>query len=277
MLVRRSVVLFACLTVVASVAPAVAGSPPSRLACSAGTTPGGDWPAYGHDLLNSRTQGGEHVLSAANVSRLAASWTFDTSVATHGLDQSVFNGTPIEADGCLFAASTGGFVYALNAADGTVAWQRRFTVPTAGLGGVFVGGPVLDDGRVIVYVNRDSGPYLAALDEHTGAVLWTSAPVYSYPAGYTNATPQVFGGVVFAGFSPPEGDPKGTGGFALLDARTGQLLTVTPTIPAADVQKGYAGGGIWSTPAYDPTGRYAYVGAGNPFSRTMEHQNVNAI
>lgn len=275
--VRRTLVLLTCLSVVAAGAPAVAGSPASQPACSARTTPGGDWPAYGHDPLNSRTQDAEHAISAANVGQLAASWTFDTSAATKGIDQSVFNGTPAEANGCLFAASTGGFVYALNAADGTVAWQRRFAVPTPGLGGVFVGGPVVADGRVLVFVDRDSGPYLAALDEHTGDVLWTSAPVYTYPGGYTNATPQVFGGVIFAGFSPPEGDPKGVGGFALLDAKSGQVLTVTPTIPADDVKKGYAGGGIWSTPAFDPTSRYAYIGAGNPFSKTMEHQNVNAI
>ncbi|MDX6217671.1 MAG: hypothetical protein QOG99_3255 [Frankiales bacterium] len=277
MLTRRSIVLLASLSLLATGAPAATASRPQPAACSAGAAAGGDWPAYGHDALNSRTQDAEHLLSPANVGQLAASWVFDTAATTNGADQSVFNGTPTEADGCLFAASTGGFVYALNASDGKVVWQRQFTVPTAGLGGVFVGGPVVDHGRVIVYVDRDSGPYLAALDEHTGEVLWTSAPVYSYPGGYTNATPQVFGGLVFAGFSPPEGDPKGVGGFALLDATSGALLKVTSTIPAEDAKQGYAGGGIWSTPAYDAATRYAYVGAGNPYSRNLEHKNVNAI
>jgi outer membrane protein assembly factor BamB len=211
------------------------------------------------------------------VGGLTAAWTFDTARSTNGADQGAFNGTPVEADGCLFAASTAGYVYALNDADGTLAWKRSFTVPTPGFGGAFVGGPVVNDGRVIVFVNRASSPYLAALDEHTGALLWVSDPVYTYPGGYTNATPQVFDGVVFAGFSPPEGDPKGVGGFALLDAPTGAVLTVTPTIPPGDVEKGFAGGGLWSTPAFDPQTRYAYIGAGNPFSKTVEDPNVNAI
>src|SRR4051812_39213323 len=270
-------VLFACTGVAVTAVPSLAAPRPAGLACAPQVTPGGDWPSYGHDQFNSRTQTDEHSISPATVGSLAAAWTFDTATATDGADQSVFNGTPVEADGCLFAASTGGFVYAIDAGGGNVLWRHQFVVPTAGAGGVFVGGPAIDNGRVIVFVNRDSGPYLSALDEHTGAVVWTSAPIYTYPGGYTNATPQVFAGVVVAGFSPPEGDPSGVGGFALLDAASGRIITVTPTIPAADVRKGYAGGGIWSTPAFDPATGYAYVGAGNPFSRTVEHKNVNAI
>jgi polyvinyl alcohol dehydrogenase (cytochrome) len=275
----RSAVLLAVLCAVAAASPslAVTRSASSPAACAAAPAAGGDWPSYGHDPHNTRTQPAEHTIGAANVGQLAAAWTFDTARATGGADQGVFNGTPIESAGCLFAASTGGFVYALNANTGKVTWHRQFTVPTAGAGGVFVGGPALDNGRVIVLVNKDSGPYLVALDQHTGHTLWQSASIFSYPGGYTNATPQVFDGVVIAGFSPPEGDPRGVGGVALLDAATGQILTVTPTIPASDVRKGYAGGGIWSTPAFDPATGYAYVGAGNPFSRTVEHRNVNAI
>jgi outer membrane protein assembly factor BamB len=87
----------------------------------------------------------------------------------------------------------------------------------------------------------------------------------------------VAGGVVFMGYSPPEGDSSSQGGFALLDAATGRILKVTPTIPPADQAKGYAGGGLWSTPAYDPATGYAYIGAGNPNSKQMEHPNTNAI
>jgi outer membrane protein assembly factor BamB len=276
MRIARSAVLLAGLTVVAAATPSLAATRPQP-ACSAAPAAGGDWPSYGHDASNTRTQSAEHAISAANVDRLAPAWTFDTAKATNGADQGAFNGTPLESGGCLFAASTAGHVYALNATTGKVRWHRHFTVSLAGGGGVFVGGPALYRGRVIVLVNQDSAPYLIALDKHTGKTAWKSAPIYQYPSGYTNATPQVFGGVVVAGFSPPEGDPNGVGGVALLDAATGQIIHVTPTIPAADVKKGYAGGGIWSTPAYDEATHYAYVGAGNPFSRTVEHKNTNAI
>jgi outer membrane protein assembly factor BamB len=51
----------------------------------------------------------------------------------------------------------------------------------------------------------------------------------------------------------------------------------TPTISVADQKKGYAGGGLWSTPAYDPKAKYLYWGAANPNSKTIEHDHTNAI
>src|SRR5207302_1630011 len=40
---------------------------------------------------------------------------------------------------------------------------------------------------------------------------------------------------------------------------------------------GYAGGGLWSTPAYDPTSKYLYWGAGNPNSKTKQYKTTDAI
>jgi hypothetical protein len=94
---------------------------------------------------------------------------------------------------------------------------------------------------------------------------------------YTNASPIVAGGLVVAGCSPPEGDPTATGGFSLIDARTGAIVKTTPAIPAADHAKGYSGGGLWSTPAYDPATHYLYFGAGNPSSKDKQHPNTDAI
>ena len=42
-------------------------------------------------------------------------------------------------------------------------------------------------------------------------------------------------------------------------------------------EEGYAGGGLWSTPAYDPTTKYAYWGAGNPNSKTKQYRTTDAI
>jgi hypothetical protein len=54
-------------------------------------------------------------------------------------------------------------------------------------------------------------------------------------------------------------------------------INVSPAIPPADQAQGYAGAGLWSTPAYDPATRYLYWGAGNPFSKTKQHPNTDAI
>jgi hypothetical protein len=161
---------------------------------------------------------------------------------------------------------------------------------------------VVGAGRVYVLVNAvaDStstkGPFLVALDEHNGRELWRSAPLSTWTGSYTNATPTYIPSsdgsnpVVLAGWSPAEGDPYGQGGFAVIDAVTGHTVKTTYTIPVAEQaapgvdatqpgneNKVYAGGGIWSSPAYDPETGYAYVGASNPYSKQYEHPNTNAV
>ncbi|MGZ6706543.1 MAG: outer membrane protein assembly factor BamB family protein, partial [Solirubrobacteraceae bacterium] len=237
--------------------------------------PGGEWPSYGHDPANTRTQPAEHELGPAAAPGLTAAWTFSTASA--GDSSSAFDSTPVVAGGCVFAASTGGYVYALDAATGRKVWQSHVAVATAGLGGTFVGAPALRGHTVIYLVDAQDAPYAIAFDRSTGAVVWRSDPVVAKAGYYTNASAIVANGLLFFGYSAPEGDPHGVGGFGLLDADSGAIVKVTPTIPQSDQDKGYAGGGLWSTPAYDPGTKYAYIGAGNPSSKTMEHPNTNAI
>jgi Pyrrolo-quinoline quinone coenzyme C-terminus. len=54
-------------------------------------------------------------------------------------------------------------------------------------------------------------------------------------------------------------------------------VKTTPTIPPAAQAEGYAGGGLWSTPAYDPSTKYLYWGAGNPNSKTKQYRTTDAI
>src|SRR5205807_3514506 len=124
----------------------------------------------------------------------------------------------------------------------------------------------------------DNGPYVSALDESTGTPRWRSHSIATFSGDYTNASPIVMpvsggpaGGsgsrVVFAGFSPVEGSSKGQGGFALVSADTGAIVTTTFTVPLQDQAKGFGGGGIWSTPAFDPATVFAYLGTGNRYSK----------
>jgi outer membrane protein assembly factor BamB len=205
---------------------------------------------------------------------LEPAWVFST--ATTG-DATSLQSTPVVAGGCAFVGSTGGVAYGIDAVTGTTVWQTKLEAPNPGLGGAIVGAPAVSGKAVIFLVSELDAPYAIALDRSNGNVLWRSAPVVTDPGTYTNASAVVAGGVLFMGFSAPEGDSTAQGGFALLDAATGRILRVTPTIPPADQARGYAGGGLWSTPAYDPASGYAYIGAGNPFSRQREHPNTNAI
>lgn len=241
--------------------------------------PGGNWPSYGQNPYNTRTQAAETTINAGNAGNLAARWVFSLSSAG---DSGSLNSTPVVTDGCVFLTGGGGGIYAVDPASGKLIWKHDVTVVNAGLGGGIVGGVAVSEGRVYALINESgdgaaAGPYVIALNEHTGTPVWKSKPIATGSGYYTNATPQVIGDVVFAGYSPPEGDSTGQGGFALVDTEDGDVVRNTPTISPADQAQGFAGGGIWSTPAWDPHTGFAYVGAGNPYSKDREDVHTNAI
>jgi polyvinyl alcohol dehydrogenase (cytochrome) len=251
-----------------------APSPALAVPPCAASPGGGSWPSYGRDLANTRTQPVTQGIGPSRVPGLAPAWVFSTDSTGDGTG---FDATPVVDGGCAFIGSYGGYAYAVDAGSGKLVWQRKLDIPNPGYGGGVVGSAAVYGSSVIFLVNNDGGPYAIALDRSTGAVKWRSAPFVAQPGYYTNASPIVANGLVVAGYSGAEGDPTSTGGFALLDAGTGATVKVTPTIPPADQAKGYGGGGMWSTPAYDPATKYAYWGSGNPSSKQREHPNVNAI
>lgn len=233
----------------------------SGTSCGSPVHAGGEWMTYGHDAANSRSQAAAGGVAAAHVPSLSAAWVFST--AAQGDSSGSLQSTPIVANGCVFLGSASGVVYALNETTGAVLRRHQVAAPSPGLGGAIVGAPAVSGGRVYVLVDQTSAPYAVALDEHTGSQIWRSAPVDTYPGSYTNASAALYQGLLFFGYSPPEGDPGGSGGWALLNTTTGAIVNNTTAIPPADRAKGFGGGGIWSTPAFDRNG-YAYVGAGNP-------------
>jgi polyvinyl alcohol dehydrogenase (cytochrome) len=245
------------------------------------TNVGGSWPMYGHDVANTRTQPEASGLGPSAVPGLAPLWTFSTSSTGDGTG---FNSTPVVSDGCVFAGSFGGVAYALDAKTGHVLWQRKLEAPNPGSGGAIVGAAAIDGGSVVFLVDEFVAPYAIALDRSTGAVVWKSAPFAppltssaAQAGSYTNSSPVLANGFIAAGYSPPEGDPTATGGFSLINARTGEVVKTTPTIPPEAQAEGYSGGGMWSTPAYDPATKYLYWGAGNPNSKTKQYRTTDAI
>jgi glucose dehydrogenase len=267
----------ALLTVLCVCAGPAAGA---AAPCTASTT-GGDWPMYGHDLANTRTQTDEHGLGPTAAANLTPAWVFSTGSTGDG---SQLTTTPVVSDGCVFIGSFNGYVYGLDASTGHAVWQRKLDAPDPGSGGVIVGAAAVYGREVIFLINEFNAPYAIALDRSTGAVIWRSAafaPQLSTSAAqagsYTNASPIIANGFVVAGYSPPEGDSTAAGGFSLIDAATGALVKTTPTVSPADQANGYSGGGLWSTPAYDPSTGYLYWGAGNPSSKDKQDPNTDAI
>jgi hypothetical protein len=265
--------------------------------CGAHRHAGGEWPVSGHDLHNTRDQAAEHLIGAGNVWQLRQAWHFDTGNKS-GLfgipprEYGEINSTPIVAFGCVYLGTAADAaesfnVFALNADSGELVWKQHVATTAIGNGGAIVGSPVVSGLRLIVLVNQlgngatadpqsgTVGPYLVAFDRRDGKPLWRSAPIVTGMGYYTNATPTIERGVVVAGFSSVEGDPHGQGGVALLDERTGAILKWVYTVPSEDWAAGYAGGGVWTTPAADDG--YVYYGVGNPSSKQIEHAQTNAI
>lgn len=266
---RRLLPVLACAVLAAPGSLLVASAAQSSAGPCSATDPGGAWATYGHDPSNTRTQPAETTLTAARAATLHAAWT----VTTAGALQS----TPIVSGGCVYLTTSTGQVYAVSAATGTVVWQK--TIPVAvpsGTGGALPGAPAVVDGRVFVLAADTGQPFAEALDAQTGNLLWRSKPVTTQAGSYTNASAAVYKHVLVFGYSTAEGVDGGQGGVSLLDTRTGAILADVPTIPLADQAKGYAGGGVWSTAAFDRAG-FAYVGAGNPDSKSLEHPHTNAI
>jgi polyvinyl alcohol dehydrogenase (cytochrome) len=247
--------------------------------CAKAAHAGGDWPMYGHDLSNTRTQPKEKLIGRTTAPLLAPAWTFAAHDAGGNGD---FTGTPVVAGGCLYMASNRGWVFAANADDGKTVWATKLPTGTAN-NSVAVSG-----GRVYVAVSHVGAPYLAALDARTGKLLWR-AVLDGQPGSDAYGSPMVYDGVVVIGVSGGSaelGDEADRyafqGSFSLVDAKTGKVLRKTWTIRPPDRNRekpknDYAGAGVWSTAAIDPAARVAYMGTANPFKPQAQHKNADAV
>jgi outer membrane protein assembly factor BamB len=260
-----------------------------------GVHPGGEWRTYGKDLDNTRVQHAETEIGPDEAATLEPVWTVDT--AALGAPGDV-TGTPVVADGCVFFGTNGGWVLAVNADTGALVWKtaapRGGRVPqsVAVVDGVVyasvTGPPPTASGEEAV------GPYVMALDEVTGTVLWatqglddqTGSDLYGSPIPFDATDNGLDDPVLFAGLSgwgaesdfSPTGELRYAydGSFVLLDALTGATLEHTFVI-ADDDTDAHAGCGIWSTPAVDLDAGIAYVGTSNPFRPESEHERCNAL
>jgi len=266
-----------------------------------GVHPGGDWRMYGHDQSNTRTQPKEHTIGQMQAAQLAPAWTFSTAQAGGSGD---FTGTPTVADGCVYAGSNDGWVFAMNADTGSLVWKAK--VPTGG--GINSSVTVPGDGRVYAAVSHAAshaqggqctgskclGPYVIALNQATGKLLWQSKwtqgtkstnVIDTQPGSDVYGSPMLFDGLVFEGVSGGAaelGDESDRyafqGSYVLIDAATGNVVKKVWTIhPPHRPEDNYAGAGVWSTPSIDPTAKVLYVGTANPFKPQAQHRNSDAV
>lgn len=231
-------------------------------------TKGGDWPSYGRDLTNSRTQTAEKVIDAAAAPHLEPAWAESTE------NRGGFQSTPSIADGCVYAPTNSGLIIAANAETGEKVWEARMG-EGAIAGGIF--SVTVTDGKVFAISSGPKGPFALALDQGTGKFVWKTKPFESDPGYYSNASSVVWDGLMFVGISGGEGNAEQRGYYAIIDTNTGDLLEYRAVVPDDDHKQGYGGGGIWSTAVIDTKTGYLFVGSGNPYGKTRDHRYTNAI
>lgn len=207
---------------------------------------GGDqWPVYGHDFAQSRTNVDEGRITAASVTKLATAWEIADLVGV--------TGTPTVLDGVAYFGDWKGQVWAVQADSGKKLW-------TTVLSGMFVGAPALSGDGVFV----SEGSSLYKLDRATGQQVW-KVSTHDHPQAQINASPVVVDGIVLQGTASFENTMKkeqylfrgSIGGF---DAESGEQRWNFYATPGDET--GGAGAGIWSTPAVDRDRGWLFVGTG---------------
>jgi outer membrane protein assembly factor BamB len=290
--------LLIALGLVLGAVVSVPGSAASRPSCAKADHPGGEWRSYGHDLSNTRSQPDEKKIDASNAATLEPKWIFDTTTQKGVLDGGGFQNTPTVADGCLYAATSSGWVFAINPDSGKTVWSTPLSGQGGGalIGGIIVGSPTVEAGMVFVGVSNPGAPYVAALDQRTGEVLWRSTVMTTkkFDAVF-NAAPIYNDGMVFQGWLGVEGSGPTRGGYAILDAsrgctersyldcpkpsggRGGEILETRWTISDKEYKKGYHGASVWCSAAIDPKDDYIYACGGNPHSEGKEAKYANSL
>jgi polyvinyl alcohol dehydrogenase (cytochrome) len=113
----------------------------------------------------------------------------------------------------------------------------------------------------VVYVPGGDGNFYA-LNAQTGAVVWKtnlSTAAAAPPALYLWASPVLFNGSVYEGVASFGDCPLIQGSVVQMDASTGAIQHVANMVP-----NGCIGGGIWTSPAVDPSDGSIYVTTGTP-------------
>ena len=246
---------------------------------------GDDWPTHGGNLLNQHYSPLEQI-NQENVRGLVPVWIHSTGI------EGAFETTPIVVDNTMYATTAGGRVLALNAATGGELWSYDPEPRTVTLCcGPTNRGVAAYGGRVYV-ASLDAR--LLALDARSGELVWEDT-LADPEAGYSaTMAPLAVDGRVYVGVS---GERYGIRGFlAAFDAESGEELWRWHTIPSdsigwwgewrttdpfgtqlnRDIPQERAdsfatrgswnvgGGGIATTPAYDPETNRLYVNVEGP-------------
>ncbi|KAH6770667.1 hypothetical protein C2S52_015470 [Perilla frutescens var. hirtella] len=235
-----------------------------------------EWLTHGRDTTNRRSdiEGSSINPITVGLGLLRLRWKF-----LAGFD---ITATPSVANGVVYFPSWNGNLYAVNAINRALIWQRSLGqltgIPPSGRYvnvTVSRATPVVADDLLIVAIY---GPaYVVAVTRSTGTLVW-STRLDPRPLSLVTQSGTVYRGGFYVGVSSLEELlPAGEcctfrGSLVKLDVRTGKIVWQTYTLPDNGGKVGgYSGAAIWgSSPSIDTRRRRVYVGTGNLYIAPAE-------
>jgi quinohemoprotein ethanol dehydrogenase len=271
---KRQLCVWACLPVLfALVSCSRTAATLDDAALRAADQDSANWLMYGRTYDDHRFSPLGQI-NEQTVGKLGLAWSREMNT-TRGLEAS-----PLVEDGVIYTTGAWSVVDALDAKTGDVRWTYDPKVPRENA--YFVCCEVVNRGAALyrgkVYVATLDGR-LIALDQKTGAPVWTAATTNNKAYTITSA-PRIAKGLVVIGNA---GSEYGVRGYvSAYDAETGKLAWRTYTVPG-DPAKGFeskameaaaktwkddywktgGGGTPWEGAAYDPDLDLVYLGTGN--------------
>lgn len=211
------------------------------------------FPTSLHDVSRDGTSTDTN-LTTANASKLTKLWSIQTT-APIASQAAIVNGTA-------YIGSWDGNEYAINATTGQVLWKTN-------LGTTFGGGNCNPQGagvssaatvlNGVVYVGGGDQNWYA-LNASTGAVEWkvlTGNAAGTYDGHYNWSSPLIVGNFAYVGVASLGDCPLIQGELLKVDITTHQIVATLKMVP-----DGQVGGGIWTSPSYDPATGLIYVVTG---------------
>lgn len=220
-------------------------------------SPNRDWLTYAGDYqgrgLSPLTQ-----ITPENAQNMAAKWTFNVPKAK-GLRT-----RPIVADGIMYFTNTNA-LYALDARSGRQIWQYIDTQSKKEA--VNRGAAIL--GNQVYFATGDC--HLVSLDRRTGGLTWRKKYGNIEQGVFCSSAPLAIDGKIIVGTAG--GDVGMRGFLAALDAKTGEEVWRTYTVPARGEPGSetwgnyieYGGAATWLSGTFDPDTDTLYWTTGNPW------------
>ena len=229
-----------------------------------------DWTTNGGATSNQRYSTLDEI-DTSNVSQLKGVWRTHLNGVAMAAKYSG-ESQPLVQDGVIYVTAGNDDVFAVSVDSGKILWQYKANLDPK-ISTVCCGwlnrGVALGDGRV--YLRQLDGK-VRALDQKTGAVLWTRQLVQWQKGQTITGAPLFLDGKIYLGVV---GADFGTRGFLeAIDAKSGDSVWRSFMIPApgepgsetwpSDSKEFERGGAsVWSTPAYDPDLNLLYITTGN--------------